>query len=158
MRTTLVAIEAAAHEALLRHGHANIATRAAADCAWLEAVKYPGLKLLAEALQDEESDTELASDTLGLDLKHVSCIFLAEDIQRLTRESSRLFLRNVRHGLYLVPDSVRRNYAIGCPIDPGFPLGGERGKNPYIEKLEAAARDGVEVDDALWQSFPKWRN
>lgn len=153
MRANLATIETTARQALVRSGHAAIAGRVAVDCAWLEAVNYPGLKLLAEAMQDQQTKTDLATDALGLDLKQVSCIFLAEEIQRLTRESGRLFLRNVRHGLYLVPDSVRGNYAIGCPIDPAFPLGGERSKNPYTEKLETAARDGVEVDDATWQSL-----
>jgi hypothetical protein len=153
MRQPLASIEATARAALERAGWAAIAERAAADCAWLEAVNYPGLKLLAEALADQTSAATLEPDALGLDLQQVSCVFLADDIQRLTRERGRLFLRNVRHGLYLVPDSVRSNYAIGCPIDPGFALGGERAKNPYVEKLEAAARDGVEVDEALWQSL-----
>lgn len=153
MRATLVSIETTARQAVTRNGHTAIADRVAADCAWLEAVNYPGLKLLAEALLDQQAQADLMPDALGLDLKHVSCIFMADEIQCLTRERGRLFLRNVRHGLYLVPDSVRQNYAIGCPVDPAFPLGGERGKNPYTEKLEMAARDGVEVDDALWQSL-----
>jgi hypothetical protein len=153
MRQSLASIETTAHGAMTRAGFAAIADRASKDCAWLEAVAYPGLKMLAEALQDQTQAATLEPDALGLDLQQVSCIFLADDIQRLTRERGRLFLRNVRHGLYLVPDSVRSNYAIGCPIDPGFPLGGERSKNPYVEKLEAAARDGVEVDDTLWQSL-----
>jgi hypothetical protein len=153
MRHSLQDIEATARRALLRNGHNALADRAAADCAWLEGVNYPGLRLLAEAMRDETMHTSLEPDALGLDLKHISCIFIADDIQRLTREKGRLFLRNVRHGLYLVPDSVRSNYAIGCPVDPAFPLGGERSKNPYVEKLEIANRDGVEVDDALWQSL-----
>jgi hypothetical protein len=153
MRYSLANIEATAKVALQRAGFSSIADRAAADCAWLEAVSYPGLKLLAEALTDGTKTTTLEPDALGLDLHQVSCVFLADEIQRLTRDKGRLFLRNVRHGLYLVPDSVRSNYAIGCPIDPGFALGGERSKNPYTEKLDMATRDGVEVDDALWQSL-----
>jgi hypothetical protein len=142
MRHSLLEIETQARHVLVKSGNAAIADRAAADCAWLEGVNYPGLKLLAEAVSDQQSSTQLEPDALGLDLQQVSCIFLADDIQRLTKEKGRLFLRNVRHGLYLVPDSVRSNYAIGCPIDPAFPLGGERNKNPYAEKLEAASRDG----------------
>jgi hypothetical protein len=56
----------------------------------------------------------------------------------------------VRHGLYLLPGSVLGNYGIGCPVDPAFALGGERHKNPYAEKRAAAARDGLDIDDALW--------
>ena len=68
-------------------------------------------------------------------------------------QNGRAFLRNVRHGLYLLPFSVRANIGIGCPIDPAFALGGLRAKNPYGEKLEAAARNGLAVDDGLWQRF-----
>jgi hypothetical protein len=63
-----------------------------------------------------------------------------------------VFLRNVRHGLYLLPLAVEANIGIGCPIDPAFALGGERSKNPYGEKLEIAARDGVTIDDELWRA------
>jgi hypothetical protein len=40
--------------------------------------------------------------------------------------------------------------AIGCPIDLNFGLGGERMKNPYIEMLETADHDGIEVEDEVW--------
>jgi hypothetical protein len=59
----------------------------------------------------------------------------------------------VRHGLYLVPLAVEANIGIGCPVDPAFALGGERSKNPYSEKLELAAREGVAVDDELWRAL-----
>ena len=65
----------------------------------------------------------------------------------------RIFLRNVRHGLYLLPLSVEANIGIGCPVDPAFALGGERHKNPYEEKLETALRDDVTVDDELWHAL-----
>ena len=71
----------------------------------------------------------------------------------LCEQNGRAFLRNVRHGLYLLPFSVRANIGIGCPIDPAFALGGLRAKNPYGEKLEAAAAAGLAIDDALWQRF-----
>jgi hypothetical protein len=61
-----------------------------------------------------------------------------------------LYLRNVRHGLYLLPFSVRANIGIGCPVDPSFALGGERTKNPYEEKLLAARQTGIFVDEDLW--------
>jgi hypothetical protein len=68
----------------------------------------------------------------------------------MVRDHGRLFLRNVRHGLYLVPYSVKANIGIGCPVDPAFALGGERTKNPYEEKLAAAHRAGIAVADPFW--------
>jgi hypothetical protein len=153
MKQSLDGIDHQAARALVTQGHSRIAKRAAGDCAWLEACGYPGLKMLVEALDDKQNSCELARDALGLDLQSVSCIFLADMVDQIHNEHGRTFLRNVRHGLYLVPNSVRGNYGIGCPIDPGFALGGERTKNPYIEKLDLAKRDGIEVDDALWQSL-----
>ncbi len=126
---------------------------AAPACAFLEGVSYPGLKLLSEALADHEQSLTLEPDALGLDLKLISCVFIGAEVAAITRQHGRLFLRNVRHGLYLLPDSVMNNYGIGCPVDPGFALGGERSKNPYAEKLELAQRDGVAVDEALWTAL-----
>jgi hypothetical protein len=153
MKQTLNDIKAYALAALQRKGHAAIAERAAEDCMWLEAVAYPGLKILAEALADEAHAATLEKDLMGLDLQNISCVFLADAVHNQILEHGRLFLRNVRHGLYLLPQSVHANYGIGCPVDPGFPLGGERSKNPYAEKFELAQRDGVEVDDAVWQAL-----
>jgi hypothetical protein len=153
MRRSLEEIEKHAAHALLAMGHGQIAKRVAKDCAWLEACSYPGLSLLLEAFGDTQTSCSLVPDALGLDLQNVSCIFLADDVERIRVERGRIFLRNVRHGLYLVPGSVNGNYGIGCPVDPGFALGGERTKNPYVEKLDIAQRDGIEVDDALWQSL-----
>lgn len=153
MKRSLAEIESHAGAALRRHGLDGIAGETASRCAWLEAVGYPGLKLLAEALADPQRDAGLEKDALGIDLKNVSAVFLAAKLKDLVGQHGRLFLRNVRHGLYLVPDSARGNYGIGCPVDPAFPLGGERTKNPYAEKLEASARDGVEVNDGVWQSL-----
>jgi hypothetical protein len=65
----------------------------------------------------------------------------------------RVFLRNVRHGLYLLPFSVKLNIGIGCPVDPAFALGGERSKNPYVEKLAFAEAGGIAVDEALWSAL-----
>jgi hypothetical protein len=153
MQVSLQDVEKRALSLLTKHGHAQIAARAAADCAWLQAVGYPGLKLLQEATSDSVPFATLEKDLMGLDLHDVSCVFLADQIASLYAEHGRIFLRNVRHGLYLVPMSVRGNFGIGCPVDPAFALGGERTKNPYTEKIEVASRDGVTVDDELWQLF-----
>lgn len=149
----LADIEAHARAALIQHGHADAADFAAPACAFLEGVSYPGLQLLSEALQDSVTALALEKDLMGLDLQGVSCVFIGGAVHKMVAEHGRLFLRNVRHGLYLLPGSVSAHYGIGCPVDPGFPLGGERTKNPYAEKLEAAERDGVAVDDGLWQSL-----
>jgi hypothetical protein len=153
MQVDLKDIEVRAHSLLVARGNSSIASRAAADCAWLQAVGYHGLKLLYEATSDLVQTAALEKDLMGLDLQDVSCVFLADQIADLYAEHGRMFLRNVRHGLYLVPMSVRGNFGIGCPVDPAFALGGERTKNPYTEKIETAQRDGVAVDDDLWQMF-----
>lgn len=150
MLQTLAEIENRASECLQDAGFGK---SPAADCTFLEAVGYPGLKILAEALADPKREIALEKDLLGLDLQNCSCVFLADRVNSLIVEHGRIFLRNVRHGLYLLPGSVRGNYGIGCPVDPAFALGGERGKNPYVEKLEAAARHGVEVDESVWQAL-----
>ena len=120
---------------------AEIATR---SCAWLEACGYPGIKLLLEARADERRHLDLRPDAMGLDLQNVSCVFLGPAIADHVATHGRVFLRNVRHGLYLLPLAVEANIGIGCPIDPAFALGGERSKNPYGEKLEIAARNGCD--------------
>ncbi len=153
MQVSFKDIEDAARAFLKSRDHRNIAERAASDCAWLEAVGYPGLKILTEAVSDSAQTAALEKDLMGLDLQQISCVFLADDIAKLYAEHGRMFLRNVRHGLYLLPMSVNGNYGIGCPVDPGFALGGERIKNPYPEKLDVAQREGVTIDDELWQSF-----
>jgi hypothetical protein len=118
--------------------------------AWLEACGYPGLKQLAEALADPAQDLELRRDAIGLDLANVSCVFLAAKIPDLVAKDGRVFLRNVRHGLYLLPFAVRANLGIGCPIDAAFAVGGERKENPYAEKLALAEANGIGVDPRLW--------
>lgn len=153
MQLSLKDIESGARAFLNANNHNVIATRAAADCAWLQAVGYPGLKLLTEAVVDQNKTATLEKDLMGLDLQDVSCIFLADQIAALYAEHGRMFLRNVRHGLYLVPMSVRENFGIGCPVDPAFALGGERTKNPYPEKIELAEREGLSIDDELWAQF-----
>ncbi len=120
-------------------------------CAWLEACGYPGLKLLVEALGDQRCDLEFSRDALGIDLKNASCAFLAPHIMREVSRGGRAFLRNVRHGLYLLPFTVQANIGIGCPVDPAFAVGGERTKNPYVEKLALAQSGGIAVDDGLWR-------
>jgi hypothetical protein len=138
--------------ALERQGLAN-ARDAAEKTIWLEACGYPGLKMLGEALEDQLRDIPLVRDALGLDLKNVSCVFLSAKLSEYVANKGRIFLRNVRHGLFLLPDSVENHYGIGCPVDPSFALGGDRAKDPYAEKLEIAARDGIEVDELVWQSL-----
>jgi hypothetical protein len=150
MRKSLADIEHLAQQ-VLQHRKLNVS--AASRCAWLHGAGYNGLKYLAEALDDDTKTLALALDALGLDLKSISCVFISDDVERIRAAQARVFLRNVRHGLYLLPNSVIENYGIGCPVDPGFALGGERTKNPYVEKLEVATRDGVEVDDVLWHSL-----
>ena len=90
---------------------------------WLEACGYSGVKLLDEALAGERRSIVLARDALGLDLHNVSCAFLAPAIMRDVAANGRVFLRNVRHGLFLLPFAVKANIGIGCPVDPGFALG-----------------------------------
>ena len=108
------------------------------------------MKLLGEALKDERRTLDLTRDTLGIDMQEVSCAFLAPAIMRDVHANGRAFLRNVRHGLYLLPFTVRENIGLGCPVDPSFAVGGERHKNPYGEKLALATADGLEIDDELW--------
>ena len=139
------------------HIAARLAARGIADAAdiawataWLEACDYSGVKLLAEALADERRTLELTRDALGLDLQQVSCAFLAPAIMREVHANGRAFLRNVRHGLYMLPFTVRENIGLGCPVDPSFAVGGDRHKNPYAEKLDLAAAEGLEIDDGLW--------
>jgi hypothetical protein len=122
-------------------------------CAFLVACGYPGLEMLEEARHDKERELSLVKDVLGFDLKNVSCVFLAPAIADHVTRHGRVYLRNVRHGLFLLPDSVASNYAIGCPVDPSFSLGGTRTSNPYTEKLDAAMRDGLTVDQAVWDGL-----
>ena len=117
---------------------------------WLEACGYSGVKLLGEALKDERRTLDLTRDALGIDMQEVSCAFLAPAIMREVHANGRAFLRNVRHGLYLLPFTVRENIGLGCPVDPSFAVGGERHKNPYGEKLALATADGLEIDDEAW--------
>lgn len=155
MNKTLDEIEAHALAALTIKVEAHVARPAASNCAWLHGAGYNGLKYLAEALQDTETKTTLELDAMGLDLKGVSCVFIATNVEAIYAQHGRQFLRNVRHGLYLLPKSVMGNYGIGCPVDPGFALGGERTKNPYAEKMAVALSQGVDVDDALWNSLSR---
>jgi hypothetical protein len=139
----------------MRVSVADIEGRAAAlfgpaawACGWLEACGYQGLAMLAEAVKDAPVDFAFERDALGIDLKNVSCVFTAERIADEVQQNGRAFLRNVRHGLYLVPFAVERGLGIGCPVDPAFALGGPRAKDPYSEKLALARADGVELSDA----------
>ncbi len=147
-------LSAAAARLLRENGSPDIAQDCGWACAWLQACSYPGLELLIEALDTtppEARHPELTPDALGLDLSQVSCVFLAPGLARMVEQEGRLFLRNVRHGLYLLPFSVRAHIGIGCPVDPAFALGGERTKNPYEERLAAARRAGIDVAETAWQ-------
>ncbi len=117
--------------------------------AWLEACGYPGLKLLAEALADPVRHLVPVRDALGIDLHNISCAWLAAALLLDVKKNGRVFLRNVRHGLYLLPFTVRDGQGIGCPVDPAFAIGGERTKNPYAEKLALADTHGIEVVEPL---------
>ena len=152
MHTSMNTAEAQLGARLAEFGAADAAEIAWATI-WLEACGYPGLKLLAEARQDERQTLGLARDALGIDLQNVSCAFLAPAILREVTANGRAFLRNVRHGLFLLPFSVRANIGIGCPVDPAFALGGERLKNPYGEKLALAEAQGLTLDDGLWAAL-----
>lgn len=128
---------------------------AANSCAWLQACGYPGIRLLLEASADTERKLDLVPDAMGLDLKNVSCVFIGRQVVAATAAAGRYFLRNVRHGLYLVPLTVEAGMAIGCPIDLNFGLGGQRRSNPYAELLQIAEAEGIEVDDEVWGELTK---
>ena len=153
-------LAAAAAGVLARADLPDIAEACGEACAFLEACSYPGLALLFEALDTTPSNgrhPDLQPDSLGLDLGNVSCVFLAPRIARMVEERRRLFLRNVRHGLYLVPFSIKANIGIGCPVDPAFALGGERTRNPFEEKLALARQGGIAVAESLWKRTSAWR-
>lgn len=135
-----------------KHPAAAFAAHAAI---WLEACDYPGLKTLQESLSDVPSTFTLKRGILGIDLQNVSCALIGEQVVAEINARGRALLSNVRHGLFLLPSSVTQNFGIGCPVDPGFPLGGERTKNPYIEKLALAAAQGINVDEDVWQNLVK---
>jgi hypothetical protein len=154
MKLTVEHLRQTAEARLVNKGTTpDLARVAGNSCAWLEACGYPGLTLLLEAMGDPPPDSLLVADALGIDLRERSCVFLGPAIAAHVARHGRVFLRNVRHGLYLVPLSVAANIGIGCPVDPAFALGGERLKNPYPEKLAAAARDGLVIADALWHAL-----
>lgn len=152
MKTSVVELEAAVFRFLEASSvRTEDATGIAWACAWLEGCGYPGVAMLIEALGDERRGTDLARDAMGLDLKGLSCVWMAFRIMGEVADGGRVFLRNVRHGLYLLPFTVGAGVGIGCPVDPAFAVGGPRAGNPYTEKLAAAARDGIVVDDELWR-------
>lgn len=151
MHVTMTAAETAITSLLDRRGHADAAAIAWATV-WLEACAYPGCGLLAEALAEDMSVPTLERDALGLDLKNASCAFLAPAIMRDVAANGRVFLRNARHGLFLLPFTVKANIGIGCPVDPAFAVGGERHKNPYAEKLAVAEARGLEIEEMYWKA------
>ena len=152
MHTELKAAENRLAIRLRNVGHAEPREIAWATV-WLQACGYTGVKLLAEALSDETKSLELTRDALGLDLHNVSCAYLAPAIMADVKTNGRAFLRNVRHGLFMLPFAVRENLGLGCPVDPSFAVGGERLKNPYAEKLALAEANGIDIEDGLWSQL-----
>ena len=152
MHTDLKAAENRLAIRLRNIGHAEPREIAWATV-WLQACGYTGFKLLAEALPDERKSLALTRDALGIDLQEVSCAYLAPAIMADVKANGRVFLRNVRHGLFMLPFAVRENMGLGCPVDPSFAIGGERLKNPYAEKLALAEASGIDVDDGLWDQL-----
>lgn len=154
MNVTFDMVQDTAFRALDTGGAAEgVAPESGWACAWLEACGYPGLKMLVEALVETPREHRRMvgqEDAIGIDLENVSCVFSAPVIAGMGAAAGRIFLRNVRHGLYLLPFTVRLNIGIGCPVDPAFAIGGERSHNPYQEKLDATVHTGISVDDALW--------
>ncbi len=152
-------IEEAALAALASSGCApGVAEASAWACAWLESVGYPGLGLLAEALETtpREGRQMVLSSEYGLvDTGNVSCVFIGLQLLEMAREQGRVVLMQARHGLYLVPFSVRDNIGIGCPVDPSFALGGVRERNPYLEKLARSAEFGIEVAPDVLERLAK---
>jgi hypothetical protein len=139
----------------------EIAEASGNACAWLEACSYPGVEILLEAVEATPADERhppLEPDILGLDLRDISCVFQAPRVAQMVRQHGRLFLRNVRHGLYLVPFSVNIGFGIGCPVDPSFAIGGERTKDPYAEKIAAAKAAGIAVAEAPWRRLERGRS
>jgi hypothetical protein len=123
---------------------------AAKACIWLEACAYPGLQTLVEALRDPTIAFSPLRSGLGLDLQQISCAQIGEAVVDDILKNGRADLRNVRHGLFLLPASIEHNIGIGCPIDAGFALGGERTKNPYTEQIAMAEAQGINIDDVTW--------
>lgn len=152
MHMTMTEAEAAIANRLTALGIADAAEIAWASV-WLEACGYPGLSLLAEALADPPADLAITRDVLGIDVAQRSCALLAPAIMRDVKANGRAYLRNVRHGLFLLPFTVKANIGIGCPVDPAFAVGGERHKNPYGEKLAIAETNGLDVSDDIWASL-----
>lgn len=134
---------------LVQQNYSN-ATFMAETAIWLEACGYAGLQELSQTLTDAPQEFKLARTVLGLDLQNISCVLIGDKVVYDVLKNGRVYVRNVRHGLFLLAGSVQHNFGIGCPIDPAFALGGQRGKNPYKEKIELAHRDGVELDEELW--------
>jgi len=134
---------------LARRGIAHAADIAWATT-WLECCGYPGVAELSEALGDPTTTLTLTRDMIGYDLQEVSCAYLAPAIMEEVAKNGRAYLHNVRHGLFVLPFTVRANIGIGCPVDAAFAVGGERLKNPYAEKLAMAEVNGLMIDDRLW--------
>ena len=122
--------------------------------AWLQAAGYKAAAMTLEALADGVFTHSGLKVSHGLvDTAGVSCVWLAPALARLAQDNGRIVLINARHGLFVLPFTVRGNFGIGCPVDPSFAIGGERTKNPYAEKVAQGEAEGVEVDDAQWTAL-----
>ncbi|MDP4822934.1 MAG: hypothetical protein NWR47_03200 [Aestuariivirgaceae bacterium] len=152
-------IEEAALAALAPAGCApGVAQVSAWACGWLESVGYPGLSMLAEALETtprEGRQVALSSEYGLVDTGNVSCVFIAAQLLDMARAQGRVVLMQARHGLYLLPFSVAQGIGIGCPVDPSFALGGVRERNPYLEKLARSAEAGIEVAPDVLERLAK---
>ena len=119
--------------------------------------------MLFEALAEtppEARKPAIKIDTLGIDLANISCLFNAVRLVTLAGTRGRLFLRNVRHGPFLVPFAVKADIGIGCPIVPSFALGGTRQKirmrrNSSSRKRMASASNLIALRGSILREFGK---
>lgn len=143
---------------------AGVAEKAAGEiawaCGWLESAGYPGLAMLAEALETTpagQRSPTLSAEYGLVDTGGVSCAFLAPDLALMAKAHGRIVLMQARHGLYVLPFSVRDGMGIGCPVDPSFALGGTRERDPYAEKIAKAEETGIDVAEEVLQRLRKFQ-
>ncbi len=154
MLTSFDEIRRTANRALDANGAApGIAEECSWACAWLEAAGYDGLAMMADALDETPIEARQPSfrGAYGIvDLGGSSAVFCAPGLVELAEAEGRVFANNVKHGLYVLPFAVRSDLSLGCPVDPGFAIGGKREKNPYRENIDAAIQNGLQVDKAAF--------
>ena len=133
--------------------------------AWLEAVGMPGLKTLADALDDSDPDSRpagLALDPAGADRLTVpadgrSCVFFAPSVVDLLiglcsktgAGPVSLTLENAAHPLYLIPAATRF-----CPAGARIRLAwdGDKGSAEAEATRNIVTRLSSETDAPHWQS------